>query len=112
MPELPRLSFVVAASLCSCGGALSFNHFVLTGQGLALWLGLAFYMASNVFWLGVLQASGLGYAVVVCGLLSTIFLTLFSAFSSGGMARTEIIGLVFAVMAIVFFNLPSPGAQS
>ena len=112
MPELAKLFLVISACFCSCGGALSFNHFVVTGQSLALWLGLTFYMASNVFWLGVLHAAGLGYAVVVCGLLSTIFLTLYSAFSNGGMAKAEVAGLAFAVLAIVLFNLPKNGVHS
>lgn len=106
MPELAKLFLVIAACFCSCGGALNFNHFVETGQGGALAAGFAFYMASNVFWIGVLHAAGLGYAVVVCGLLSTIFLTLYGAFSSGGMAKAEIAGLAFAVLAIVLFSFP------
>ena len=104
--HIPKSLAVVAACLCTCGGTLSFNHFVETGQSQALWLGLALYMTSNVFYLSVLHASGLAFAAVVCGVLSIVFLTLYGVFSKGSITPPQVAGLAFAVLAIILFNLP------
>lgn len=99
---LVKLAPVVAVAALSATGSIALRVNVETPNENLLMGGLIAFFISNFFWLQVLRSSeGLGQAVILSTMLTTVFLTLISTvFFNEPLGQKQLISLIFASLAL------------